>query len=130
MGGYLEQQGRTDLAMQSYATAYNSGQVEPQVWHLQEIGPFVAVCYSRMLQACGRAADAWQVLTDTAQRHGDCVLLRRQRLAAEAEYSYAAAVGIGSHRGAAQPPRSHLPQFLADAPSAGPCCLGTPDSPA
>lgn len=50
MGGYLQSQGRLDLACRAYQTAYQHGQVDPQTWHLKDINQIAAVCYSLALQ--------------------------------------------------------------------------------
>ena len=50
MGGYLQTQGRLDLASRAYQTAYQHGQVDPRTWHLEELKDIAAVCYSLSLQ--------------------------------------------------------------------------------
>jgi tetratricopeptide (TPR) repeat protein len=50
MGGYLQSQDRLDLAARAYQSAYRHGQIDPQVWHLDEIKEIAAVCYGLTLQ--------------------------------------------------------------------------------
>lgn len=78
LGGYLQRQGRTDLATRSYETAYRFGQVNPETWHLQEIAPFAAVCYSAALQLSGQDEEAHQVLAEAVERDPDSTRLHRQ----------------------------------------------------
>jgi tetratricopeptide (TPR) repeat protein len=78
LGGYLQQQGRTDLATRSFETAYKFGQVNPETWHLQEIVPFVAVCYSAALQLSDRDEEASDVLAEAAGRDPQSLRLHRQ----------------------------------------------------
>jgi tetratricopeptide (TPR) repeat protein len=80
MGGYLQNQRRLDLALRSYETAYRSGQVNPQTWHLQEIAPLAAVCYSRALQLSGRDEEALAVLVETTRQNPDSSGVQRQLL--------------------------------------------------
>ena len=78
LGGYLQRQGRTDLATRSYETAYRFGRVNPETWHLQEIAPFAAVCYAAALQLAGQDESAYQVLTEAVARDPDSLRLHRQ----------------------------------------------------
>jgi tetratricopeptide (TPR) repeat protein len=80
LGGYLQRQGQTDLATRSYESAYRFGQVTPEVWHLQEIAPFAAICYSTALQLSGQDERAHQVLTEAVERDPDSTQLHRQIL--------------------------------------------------
>jgi Tfp pilus assembly protein PilF len=77
LGGYLQSQGRLELATRSYETAYRFGQVNPETWHLQEIASFAAVCYSRALQVSGREAEAEQVLQEAIDQDPESLPLRR-----------------------------------------------------
>lgn len=78
LGGYLQKENRVDLARRSYETAYKFGQVEPQIWHLQEIAPFSAVCYSLSLELGGREDEAVQVLKEAIQRDPNSPRLHRR----------------------------------------------------
>jgi len=50
MGGYLQAEGRIELAARSYQTAYQYGRVNPLIWHLEEITAIAAVCHCTALQ--------------------------------------------------------------------------------
>jgi tetratricopeptide (TPR) repeat protein len=80
LGGYLQKEGRIDLARRSYETAYKFGQVDPQVWHLQEIASFSAVCYSLSLELSDREDEAVQVLKEAIERDPDSLRLHRRLL--------------------------------------------------
>ncbi len=63
MGGYLQGQGRLDLAERSFDTAVKYGQVDLATWHLSEIAEMGAVCLSLSRQLLGNAEGALEVLT-------------------------------------------------------------------
>ena len=46
MGSYLQLQGRIDLACRSFEAAARFGQVDPQTWHLVEVGEVASVCHA------------------------------------------------------------------------------------
>jgi len=50
LGGYLESQGRIELAGRAYHLALEHGQVEPETWHVSEIREIAAICYSLLVQ--------------------------------------------------------------------------------
>jgi len=77
MGGYLQGQGRTDLATRSYETAYKHGQVNPQTWHLQEIREFTATCFGIALQLQQKDDEARQVFEEALAANETSVRLRR-----------------------------------------------------
>ncbi len=54
MGGYLQAQGQTELAMKAYQTTCQHGQVNPGVWHVSNIHEIATVCWSLTLQLLGR----------------------------------------------------------------------------
>jgi glycosyltransferase involved in cell wall biosynthesis len=80
MGGYLHAQGRADLARKSYQTAHQFGQVNPVVWHVDEIREIAAICYSIALQLENQAEAAKAVLEDACQASPSCLRLRRHLL--------------------------------------------------
>ena len=51
MGGYVQMQGRLDLAARAYETAYRHGKINPEIWHLQDAREIAGVCWSRTLYA-------------------------------------------------------------------------------
>lgn len=80
MGGYLQGQGRLDLAARSYQTAYQFGQVQPATWHLDEVSEVAAVCYSLTLQFENRDDEARQVLQQALDNSPHSTRLVRQLL--------------------------------------------------
>ena len=45
LGGYLQNKEHLDLACRAYETAFQHGQVHPQVWHLIDIEEVATICY-------------------------------------------------------------------------------------
>lgn len=80
MGGYLQAQGRLDLATRAYQTAYEFGQINPETWHLQDIDQVAAVCYSLALQMQDREDDACDMLEEMLARKADSPRARRRLL--------------------------------------------------
>ena len=80
MGGYLQSQGRLDLATRSYETAHKHGQVEPECWHLDRIHEVSAICYSLSLQLQKQFEPAKAVLQEALEAAPDSVKLRRQMI--------------------------------------------------
>ena len=78
MGGYLQNQGHNELAMRSYQTAWQYGQVNPEVWHLDCLAEISASCYSMTLQLAGNDDEAQRVIDETLEQHPDSLRLRRQ----------------------------------------------------
>ena len=78
MGGYLQSQGRLDLATRAYQTAYQYGQVHPATWHLDEIREIAAACYSLALQLQGQPEAGRQVLEEAVAAHPHSLRLHRQ----------------------------------------------------
>jgi len=77
MGGYLHAQGRSDLALRAYRTAYQHGQVNPMVWHVGEVREIAAICNCVALQADNRPQEAEAILKDALQGNKSSVRLRR-----------------------------------------------------
>jgi tetratricopeptide (TPR) repeat protein len=78
MGGYLQSQGRLDLALQSYRTAYQHGQVNPNVWHVAEIRDIAGVCCSLAMQLQNQHQQARQFLERAVAENATSQRLRRQ----------------------------------------------------
>ncbi len=78
MGGYLHTQGRGELALRSYHLAYEHGQLNPQIWHLQNVYEIAATCYVAMLQMLGRSEEAGQAMEDAVSRFPQYAPLKRQ----------------------------------------------------
>jgi Flp pilus assembly protein TadD len=69
MGSYLQARDRVDLAAQSFRTAVEYGQINPEIWHLGEVGEVAAVCLNLALQLQGKDDEACAVLTEALGRH-------------------------------------------------------------
>ncbi len=84
IGGYLQAEGRLDLAMRSYETAYNHGQVDPESWHVPDIREIAAVCWSLTLQLQDQDEAALavleQALKQTLQQGGGAIRIRRHSI--------------------------------------------------
>ncbi|MFT5523349.1 MAG: tetratricopeptide (TPR) repeat protein [Pirellulaceae bacterium] len=78
MGGYLQMQGRLDLAARSYETAYKHGQIDPQTWHLDQIQEIAAVCLSLALQLQKQEPQALEILEEAVGYYPKSVRLHRQ----------------------------------------------------
>ncbi len=62
MGSYLQGQGRIDLAHRAYQTAFEHGQVRPEIWHLGDINDVALVCLSLTLQLQNQDSEARAIL--------------------------------------------------------------------
>ncbi|MBI2479615.1 MAG: glycosyltransferase [Planctomycetia bacterium] len=80
MGGYLQAQGQTELAMKAYRTTCEHGQINPGVWHVSNIHEIAAVCCSLTLQLLGRNDEALQTLVDATAITPDSLRIRRHLL--------------------------------------------------
>ena len=69
MGGYLQIQGRLDLAERSFDTAVKYGQVDLATWHLSEIAEMAAVCLGLSRQLLGKNTEALEVLKEAIDRY-------------------------------------------------------------
>jgi tetratricopeptide (TPR) repeat protein len=76
MGGYLQAEGRVDLAQRAYQTAFQFGRVNPLVWHLGEITAIAAICWSATLQQ-EQPAEAIKILKSAIARDGASPRLAR-----------------------------------------------------
>lgn len=80
MGSYLQTQGHQTLAQRSFRAAHEFGQIDPETWHVSEIGEVAAVCLSLNLQLLGDDAGGLKVLTDAETRYPKSARLARRRL--------------------------------------------------
>jgi tetratricopeptide (TPR) repeat protein len=80
MGGYLQRQGRLDLAARSYETAFRFGHVRPHVWHVGVIKEIAAVCCGLALQLEKKDELALGVLQQGVTENPDSERIRRQLL--------------------------------------------------
>ncbi len=72
LGGYLQTRGQLDLAVKTYQTAYEHGQINPALWHVGEVREIAAICFSLTLQLQDRSDEARKVLerAANASQHG------------------------------------------------------------
>ena len=68
MGSYLQGQGRFDLATRAYQTAYQFGQIHPEIWHIGDIHEVAALCLCLALQVEKNDEGARQVLEEVVGR--------------------------------------------------------------
>lgn len=80
MGGYLQAQGQTELAMKAYRTTIEHGQINPGVWHVSNIHEIATICCSLTLQLLGRNDEAVQVLVDAIAFDPSSLRIRRHLL--------------------------------------------------
>jgi tetratricopeptide (TPR) repeat protein len=80
MGGYLHSLGKNDLALRAYQTAWQHGQVNPAVWHLDHLSCIAANCYATMLELTGQEEEACSVLERSLVDRPDSPRLRRRLL--------------------------------------------------
>jgi hypothetical protein len=80
MGGYLQAGGRWDLALRSYETAYRFGQIQPEVWHMDQLRAIAAECFALSLQLHGQPDAATQILEQALAGEAGSHRLQRQLL--------------------------------------------------
>jgi tetratricopeptide (TPR) repeat protein len=80
MGSYLQLQGRLDLACRSFEAAAQFGQIDPQTWHLTEIGEVATVCYATCQDLLSDTAAARRTLETAIAAKPASQRLRRQLL--------------------------------------------------
>src|SRR5690606_28877753 len=86
MGSYLQVSGRSDLAARAYESAVRFGQVNPEVWHLSDVGELAALCLSQLWQMAGEDDKARQMLLETLERMPASVRLRKGLIDLEVKY--------------------------------------------
>ena len=77
MGGYVQMQGRFDLAVRAYETAYRHGKINPEIWHLQDVREIAGVCWSRTLYAQSDPDNALTVLEEAVEENPNSIRLRQ-----------------------------------------------------
>jgi tetratricopeptide (TPR) repeat protein len=82
LGGYLQTAGRWDLALRAYETAYRFGQINPEVWHVDQLRAVAAECFALSLQLQGRMDEATCVLEGAEREQPASPRLCRQLLEA------------------------------------------------
>lgn len=77
VGGYLQAEGRLDLAMRSYETACRHGEIDPESWHVPDIREIAAVCWNLTLQLREQDEAAFAVLEQALERMPESPRIRR-----------------------------------------------------
>jgi tetratricopeptide (TPR) repeat protein len=77
MGGYLQAQGQTELAMKAYRTTCEHGRINPGVWHVSNIDEIATICLSLTLQILGREEEAIKTLLDAVASGPPSLRIRR-----------------------------------------------------
>lgn len=80
LGGYLQAQGRLDLAERSFRTAVQYGQIDLETWHLARIAEVAAACLSLTLRLQDKNQEAAGVLEEALIGSPSSRWLRRQLL--------------------------------------------------
>jgi tetratricopeptide (TPR) repeat protein len=83
MGNYLQAKGRTDLACRAYETVVRYGQVNPETWHLAEIGEVAAMCLSTTWQLQNQVDKARAAMQEALARFPNSLRLRRSLIELE-----------------------------------------------
>lgn len=86
MGNYLQVCGRADLAARSYEAAVQFGQVNPETWHLAEVGEVAALCLNTLWQAQGEDEKARGMLREAVDRLPQSLRLRRSLIELDVKY--------------------------------------------
>lgn len=80
MGGYLQSQGRLDLACRTFETAARFGQIDPELSHLIEVGEMATICHAMCQELLGERDPAVQTLETAIAARPDSPRLRRHLL--------------------------------------------------
>jgi tetratricopeptide (TPR) repeat protein len=78
MGGYLQAQGKLDMAGRAYESAYRHGQIDPWTWHVTGIEEIAVSCLSLIRQLQNQDSAAQEVLDEALERMPKANRLRRQ----------------------------------------------------
>jgi tetratricopeptide (TPR) repeat protein len=78
MGGYMQAQDRLDVAVRAYRTAFEYGQVDPELWHVPDIFDIAAACLANAQLLLGEDAGAQIALERGIDRNPSSQRLRRQ----------------------------------------------------
>jgi tetratricopeptide (TPR) repeat protein len=77
MGGYLQAEGRIDMAARAYQTAFEYGQIDPEIWHVPDISEIAAACLSLAQQLLNNEDGARQAIEQALERYPSATRLRR-----------------------------------------------------
>ena len=86
MGGYLQAEGRVDMAVRAYQTAFEYGQIDPELWHVGDILDIAAACLSLAHQLLNDDDGARRVLEKGLQRAHNSARLRRHLIDLHVKY--------------------------------------------
>ena len=78
LGGYMQAEGRIDMAARAYQTAFDYGQVDPEIWHVPDIFEIAAACLSLVHQLLNDDEGARRALEQGLERSPTASRLRRQ----------------------------------------------------
>lgn len=78
MGGYMQAQDRLDVAVRAYQTAFEYGQVDPELWHVPDIFDIAAACLANAQLLLGDDDAAQASLEQGIERNPNSQRLRRQ----------------------------------------------------
>lgn len=77
LGGYMQMEGRMDMAARAYQTAFEYGQVDPEIWHVPDIFDIAAACLGIAHQLLNNDDGARRVLQQALERSPSSLRLRR-----------------------------------------------------
>lgn len=77
MGGYLQAEGRIDMAVRAYQTAFEYGQIDPEIWHVPDIFEIAAACLCLAHQLLNNDEGAQKALEQALARTPSATRLRR-----------------------------------------------------
>ncbi|MBX7166975.1 MAG: tetratricopeptide repeat protein [Pirellulales bacterium] len=86
MAGYLQIQGRLDLAERAYALAWRNGQTDPETWHVRDINVAAATCLALVQQLQGHDDAARQTLEEVLGTAPHVAAARRQLIDLHIKY--------------------------------------------
>jgi tetratricopeptide (TPR) repeat protein len=78
MGGYLQAQGKLDMAARAYESAYRHGQIDPWTWHVTGIDEIAVSCLSLIRQLQNQDSTAQEVLEEAVVKLPQANRIRRQ----------------------------------------------------
>jgi tetratricopeptide (TPR) repeat protein len=78
LGGYMQAEGRIDMAVRAYQTAFEHGQVDPEIWHVPDIFEIATACLCLAQQLQNNDEGAQRALEQGLSRNPSAVRLRRQ----------------------------------------------------
>ncbi|MGB6045062.1 MAG: glycosyltransferase [Pirellulales bacterium] len=77
MGNFLQTSGRLDLAMRTFETAVQCGEIRQNLWHLEDIEDVAVVCWAATLHLINRPNEACRLLENALSERPESVRIRR-----------------------------------------------------